>query len=152
MTVLRAICHWAGRQIDEKYVQVGIVRFGYQHLAVLGPESEWAAQASECAGEQGVFWPYHDRLYASQKGENQGAFGKDKLKSLAAELKLDATAFDQCLGSGKYAAQVAQETDAGQSLGIRGTPTFLVNGRPVRGALLLEQFEEVIEEARNSAK
>jgi protein-disulfide isomerase len=125
-----------------------VVRFGYQQFAVLGPESEWAAQASECAGEQQAFWPYHDKLYASQKGENQGAFGKDNLKSMAADLKLDTTAFSQCLDSGKYAGQVSQERSAAQSLGVRVTPTFLVNGRPVQGALPIEQFRQLIEQER----
>lgn len=125
-----------------------MVHFGFLQLAVLGPESEWAAQASECAGDQQAFWPYHDRLYASLKGENQGAFSKENLKSMAVELKLDATSFNQCLDSGKYAAQVERETDFGTSSGIRGTPTFLVNGRPVQGALPIDQFRQVIEEAR----
>jgi protein-disulfide isomerase len=140
------------RQVDEQYIKTGVVRFGYLQFAVLGPESEWAAQASECAGDQRAFWPYHDKLYTSQQGENQATFSKENLKSMAAALKLDVTAFNQCLDSSKYAAQVAQETDAGQSIGVRATPTFLVNGRTIQGALPLAQFEEVIEEARGSAK
>ena len=137
----------AERQIDEKYVQTGIVRFGYQQLAVLGPESEWAAQASECANEQGAFWPYHDKLYASQQAKNQGGFSKENLKALAAELKLDAARFNQCFDAGKYAGLVAQETDTGKAMGIRATPTFLVNGQVLQGALPYEQFVEVIDQA-----
>ncbi len=125
-----------------------MVRFGYLQFAVLGPESERAAQASECAADQGAFWPYHDKLYASQQGKNQGAFNKDNLKLMALELKLNATAFNQCLDSGKYAARVSQETDFGKSYGIRGTPFFLIKGRPVQGALPLEQFEDIIEAER----
>jgi protein-disulfide isomerase len=67
---------------------------------------------------------------------------------MAADLKLDTTAFNQCLDSGKYAGQVSQETSAAQSLGVRATPTFLVNGRPVQGALPIEQFRQLIEEER----
>jgi len=140
------------RQIDEKYVQSGIVRFGYQQFAVLGPESDRAAAASECADEQQAFWPYHNKLYASQKGENQGAFSRESLARMAAELGLDTTAFKECLDSGKYAKQVTQETYAAQSLGVRATPTFLINGRPVQGALPREQFEQLIEEARGTQR
>jgi protein-disulfide isomerase len=67
---------------------------------------------------------------------------------MAADLKLDTTAFNQCLDSGKYAGQVSQDTSAAQSLGVRATPTFLVNGRPVQGALPIEQFRQLIEEER----
>jgi protein-disulfide isomerase len=52
-------------QIEEKNVRTGKVRFVYRHLAILGPSSVQAAIASECAHEQGKFWPYHDRLFAS---------------------------------------------------------------------------------------
>jgi protein-disulfide isomerase len=128
-------------------VQTGKVRFGYQQLAVLGPESEWAAQASECANEQGAFWPYHDKLYASQQGKNQGAFSKEKLKAAAGELKLDTARFDRCFDAGKYARTVAAETDTGKAMGIRATPTFLVNGQVFQGALPFEEFEKVIDQA-----
>jgi len=62
------------RQIEEKHVKTGAVRFGFQHFPFLGDESQWAAEASECAHEQGKFWEYHDLLYARQNGENRGAF------------------------------------------------------------------------------
>ena len=51
-------------------------------MAFLGEESQWAAEASECAGDQGQFWQYHDKLFESQNGENQGAFNKDKLQGV----------------------------------------------------------------------
>ncbi len=58
--------------IEEAYIRPGKVRFGYLHFAFLGPESVWAAQASECAAEQEAFWAYHDLLFARQAGENRG--------------------------------------------------------------------------------
>jgi protein-disulfide isomerase len=129
-----------------------VVRFGYLQFAVLGQESQWAAEASECAREQQAFWPYHDKLYASQQGKNQGAFSKANLKSMAAELGLDASRFDQCLDAGKYAGLIAQETDAGKAMGVRATPTFLINGQVIQGALPFVQFQEVIDGARGQAR
>jgi protein-disulfide isomerase len=122
-----------------------MVRFGYQHMAFLGPESQWAAEASECAAEQEAFWVYHDRLYDRQSGGNQGAFNQDNLKRLAAELGLDGAAFNTCLDSGKYASLVRTETATVQSLGVTGTPAFLVNGRPLVGAQPFEVFQQIIE-------
>ena len=133
-------------------MKTGIVRLGFQHLAFLGPESKWAAEASECAGEQGRFWEYHDKLFTSQSGENQGAFSKDKLKKFAADLKLDTTRFSACVDSGKYSATVEDETAAVQSLGVTSTPAFLINGQPLVGALPFEQFRQIIESERNKKK
>jgi protein-disulfide isomerase len=118
---------------------------GYQHFAFLGPESQWAAEASECAAEQGAFWDYHDLLFERQSGENQGAFNKDKLKQFALDLGLDSGAFNTCLDSGKHAALVNSETAMLQSLGVRGTPAFLINGRPLVGAQPFEAFKQAIE-------
>lgn len=126
-------------------MEAGLVRFGYQHMAFLGPESQWAAEASECAAEQDAFWTYHDLLYDRQAGENGGAFNKDNLKQFAVDLGLDTGAFNTCLDSGKYSALVSTETATVQSLGVRGTPAFLVNGRPLVGAQPFEAFQQIIE-------
>lgn len=128
-------------------MQKGLVRFGYQHFAFLGKESEWAAEASECAAEQDAFWAYHDLLFERWGGENRGAFNKDNLKQFAAELGLDTSAFNACLDSGRYTSIVRAEKTAAQSLGVRGTPAFVINGRPVSGALPFEMFQQVIEAA-----
>jgi protein-disulfide isomerase len=130
----------AGRQIDEQYVEAGLVRFGYQHFAFLGPDSQMAAEASECAAEQGAFWEYHDLLFGGQAGVNT-----EGLSRFADELGLDVEAFDDCLSSGKYASLVRGETASAQSLGVTGTPSFLVNGRPLVGAQPFEVFEQIIE-------
>ncbi len=112
----------------------------------MGQESRWAGEASECAAEQDAFWEYHDYLFANHAGENQGAFSKDNLKQFAVDLGLDSVAFDECLDSGRYVQVVQSETSAGQQVGVRSTPTFLVNGQPVIGAQPFEVFEQVIEE------
>jgi protein-disulfide isomerase len=135
------------QQINEQYVKKGLVRYGYHHMAFLGPESQWAAEASECAGDQNAFWQYHDKLFASQAGENKGAFNKDKLKQFAVDLKLDTKAFDACLDSGKYTAQVTADNQAAQSLGVQSTPSFVVNGQPLRGAVPFTQFQQLIDAA-----
>ena len=122
-----------------------MVRIGYWHFAFLGQESQWAAEASECAADQEAFWEYHDYLFDNHGGENQGAFNKENLKRFADELGLDTAAFNECLDSGRYAQVVQSETTAGQQLGVQSTPTFLVNGQPVVGAQPFEVFEQVIE-------
>jgi protein-disulfide isomerase len=130
-------------RIEETYVKRGKVRFVYRHFAILGEHSVAAAQAAECATEQGKFWEYHDKLFASQ---GPLAFTKENLNRYAKELGLDAATFNQCLDSGKYAQKVEGETGAGKMLGLRGTPAFFINGRLLVGAHPFETFRSVIDE------
>lgn len=148
-------CPYCGRfyaqvepRIRQEYVDRGIVRLGYWHFAFLGAESQWAAEASECAAEQGAFWEYHDYLFEHQNGENKGAFSKDNLKQFAADLELDTVAFNECLDSGRYADLVQSFTQMGRQIGVQSTPTFVVNGVPVLGAQPFEAFQQVIESQR----
>ena len=145
-------CPFCGRffaqtepQINEQYIQSGKVRLGYFNFAFLGQESTWAAEAAECAADQNKFWEYHDKLYATQSGENQGAFNKGNLKRFARDLGLDTTAFNECLDSGKYTQLIQDESSMASSVGVRSTPTFLINGQPVVGAQPFEIFEQTID-------
>jgi len=136
------------RQIDQTYIQKGLVRFGFQPMIFLGDESGWAAEASECAADQDAFWNYHDLLFEQQAGENQGAFTKDHLKGFAADLRLDAARFNACLDTGKYAQLIRDQTVATQPLGVHSTPTFIVNGQRLLGAQPFEVFQRLIEAER----
>lgn len=131
----------------KQYVDTGKVRMVFKHFAFLGPESQTAAVASECAADQGKFWEYHDLLYNNQQGENQGAFEQPKLIALAGELGLDMATFEACLTEGKTLDRVQSDIAEGQQFGVRGTPAFFVNGRPLSGALPFDQFQQVIEQA-----
>lgn len=139
------------KQIIEQYVKTGKARFVYRDFAFLGPESEWAANGAECANEQGKFWQYHDYLYNHQQGENEGAFSKDKLKSFARAVGLNAQQFDSCFDGDKYLEAVRRDTEEGRGAGVSGTPATFVNGRLIQGAVPFAQFQEVIEEELRKA-
>ena len=132
-------------------MQKGLVRFGYQHLVYLGAASQRAAVASECAGEQNAFWEYEDQLYARQEQAGTAALEAQALSALASDLGLDVSRFGSCLQSGRYDEVIQKETNAAEVLGVLKTPTFLVNGRPVEGALPYDQFRQVIEDALEDA-
>jgi protein-disulfide isomerase len=121
--------------IEEEFVSAGEVRVEVRLVAILGEESELAAQAAECANDQGRFWDFHDVLYANQEGENRGAFARENLKRFAGALALDAVAFDSCLDSGKYASLVTEDTDEALQQGVDKTPTILVNDKEVTSTL-----------------
>jgi protein-disulfide isomerase len=133
------------RQIDEQYIAKGLVRFGYQHVIILGVESQLAAEASECAADQGAFWEYHDRLFEAQQVKNRGAYSKENLKRFAEEIGLDTESFNICLDSGTHTRIVQDESSLASRLGLRSTPSFLINGRPVFGAQPFDVFQQYIE-------
>lgn len=135
-------------RLTAAYVDTGKVRLIYRHYAILGADSEGAAEASACAGAQGQFWPYHDRLFAVQ---GRLAFTRKNLLQIAEELRLDLTDFTACLETGRFTPQVRAETRAAMALGLRGTPGFVINGRALVGALPFELFQSVIEEALATA-
>lgn len=140
----RAFATGAERQLRTAYVATGKVRFVFHHLAFIGPESTWAAEAAECAGEEGRFFDFHDKLFALQREENTGAFTKLNLQKIARDLGLS-TGFDVCLTGDRFAQRIRADTEAGQQKGVSATPTFFINGRKIEGSLSFEQLGTIID-------
>ncbi len=119
------------------YIAQGKVRFIYKQFAILGQESTWAAEASECAADQGKFQEYHDELFR-QAGiagsENVGAFTKDNLIQYARELKLDMGSFTSCIEGDLTLSRVNADYQEGQALQVSSTPTFFINKTRLVGA------------------
>ncbi|MBE0411298.1 MAG: thioredoxin domain-containing protein [Anaerolineales bacterium] len=135
--------------MDEVYVESGLVRHGFIHFAFLGQESQWAAEASECAADQDAFWEYYERIYDSQGGATRLSLNKDNLKQLAAEIGLDTQVFNECLDTDKHTTTVQNENQFARALGVSSTPSFVINGQPVIGAQPFEAFQQIIEAVKN---
>lgn len=110
-------------------------------LTQIHPEAFKAAEAGNCAREQGKFWELHDRLFA-----NQRALQPADLKVHATAVGLDAATFNACLDSAKYSARVEEHVASGTRLGVNATPTSFVNGRYVNGAQPYDEFARIIDE------
>jgi protein-disulfide isomerase len=121
----------------------GKVKLAYRDfpLQQIHPQAQMAAEASRCAGEQGKFWEYHDRLFAGPD-----KLDKPSLLEHARSLKLDEGMFEACLASGKYKAAVEKDVAEGNALGVSGTPAFFVNGIFLNGAQPTVAFEKIIDE------
>lgn len=118
------------------------IRFVYRHYPLPNhPNARPAAEASMCAAEQGKFWPYHDRLFATQSRLSDA-----DLKQDAVELGMDAAKFNGCVDSHKYKSVVDADTRDGEEAGVNGTPAFFVNGRLISGAQPYELFKKMIDE------
>ncbi len=119
------------------------VRFEYRHfpLEQIHPLARAASEAALCAGEQDRFWDYHRLVF-----EKTPELADEKLREYAAELGLDAEAFDTCLAENRYRKTVDEDLEAGRKAGVSGTPSFFVNGIPVTGPRNVDAFAEVIDD------
>tara|TARA_Y100000310_G_scaffold333613_1_gene411513 strand:+ start:225 stop:1298 length:1074 start_codon:yes stop_codon:yes gene_type:complete len=123
----------------KELAEQGKIKFVYRDFPLSNhPFAQKAAEASECAEEQGKFWEYHDMLF-----ENYSALDVDSLKQYAVDLELDADAFNECLDSGQMADEVAKDFADGSAYGVSGTPAFFVNGVLVSGAQSFSVFEQI---------
>jgi protein-disulfide isomerase len=141
-------------EVEREYIQKGLVQLEFCYFAITGGnappdenEATLAAEAAECANDQGRFWEYHYKLYAEQRGENRGAFAPERLKQFATELGLDRGEFDACLDSHKHISLVEELRDQAAAAGARGTPSFQINGKLVVGYQTFDKFRQHIEEA-----
>ena len=118
------------------------VRFVYRDFPLdeLHPGATLAAEAGECAADQGKFWEFHDAMYG-----RSGEFTQDNLIGLAEGADLNADTFQACLQSGKYTSEVQNDLTDGVKAGVVGTPTFFVNGVMIEGAIPYAIFKEVIQ-------
>lgn len=133
------------KALETKYA--GKLRIAFKDFPLgIHKEARKAAEAGQCASEQGKFWEMHDKMFA-----NQQKLQTDSLKSLAKEIGLDGSAFASCLDSGRTAARVAADVAQGTRHGVTGTPTFFINGRFLSGAQSIEKFSEIIDEELSRA-
>jgi protein-disulfide isomerase len=118
------------------------VRLAYMDFPLrdIHPRAQSAAEAARCAGEQSKFWAYHDLLYADQTKLDGPA-----LIASARALKLNETAFQSCLESGKFKSKIDADLAEGQKAGVSGTPGFFINGVFLSGSQPQAEFEKVID-------
>ncbi|MCX6038212.1 MAG: DsbA family protein [Chloroflexi bacterium] len=120
----------------------GQIRFVYRDLPLPGhPESLPAAEAANCAGEQGAYWKFHDALFSGQY-----ALGRAAYEQYAADLGLEPAAFTACLDDHRTQNEVRADAADATRLGLTGTPSFVINGRILIGALPFEDFKAIIDE------
>jgi len=136
------------KEVQANYQEVlkrydGKVRLVHKDLPLeqIHPQARQAAEAARCADDEGKFWEYHDKLYASSPKA-----GPEDLKSYAKDLGLKQDLFDKCLASGKYKETIQRDVNEGARLGLTGTPTFFINGRELSGAQSVEVISQIIDE------
>ncbi|HMU40778.1 MAG TPA: thioredoxin domain-containing protein [Pseudomonadota bacterium] len=105
-------------------------------------KAQKAAEAGQCAHDQGKFWEMHDWMF-----DNQSTLDEPALKDAARKLGLNGDKFDACLTTGAKATVVKNNMKEGGEAGVKGTPAFFVNGVFLSGALPFEKFKTEIDRA-----
>lgn len=140
-------CPYCQRWYEQVYQPLmdaypGKIRLVYRNLPLtqIHPQAMSAAEAALCAGDQNAYWDFHNQLF-----ENFDALGEDLYASLAADLGLDAAAFETCMSGRKHQAAIQSDMQFALELGVQSTPTFFINGLAVVGAQPLSVFQQVID-------
>lgn len=132
--------------LKKDYIDTGKVKFYFRHYAFLGPASTVAANAAECANEQGKFWGMHDYLFQHQPNESDTSmYTTDNMTSAAGQLGMNTSQFQNCLDGKKYDKNVTDDLNAGQKVGVQGTPSTFVNGVMIDGAQPYSVFKAAID-------
>ena len=136
-------------QIIENLIDTGKANLVFVDLAFLGRDSIPAAAATYCAEEQGKYWLYHDLLYYSQQGVDDGWANSERLKAFAFSLDLDMEMFNSCVDSGKFSKRVQFNTAEAGKQGATSTPTFFIinsegKQQKISGAQPFSVFKDVI--------
>jgi protein-disulfide isomerase len=134
------------KDLERVYIATGKVRFIFKNAIVYGDESLLAAQAAEAAAEQNKFWPYHDLLMQGKFSSKAEDITLAKLQTLAQIAGLNMDQFNSALSSGKFKDKVMQDDAEGRALGVKGTPTFFVNGNIGTGDIPFDAFQKYIEQ------
>ncbi len=114
--------------IIEKYVATGKVYYVSYAFPFLAPTSTTAAEAAFCAMDQGKYWEYKETLFLNSSGGIVDAFGNDHLFAYAEKLGLDVDQFKACFNGTEFEQRITADMAYGSSMGVTGTPSFLVNG------------------------
>ncbi len=118
------------------------IHFVYRHYPLANhPRARPAAEASQCAAEQGKFWQFYDKLFG-----DQSRLSDEDFKQHATQLGLETAQFNACVDSHKYGAEIDIDIQAANEAGVSGTPAFFINGRMLSGAQPFEAFKRIIDE------
>jgi len=133
-------------QLKKAYVETGKVKLVYRDFPLgFHQNAQPAAEATECADEQGAYWPMHDLLFKNQAEWVGDSLVKELFRRYSEELGLDVAKFSDCLDSGQYAEEVKKDYQDGVAYGVEGTPTFFINGYKLVGAQPFEVFKKILE-------
>jgi protein-disulfide isomerase len=140
-------------KLVDEYVKSGVLRIEWRDFVIYGQQSLDAAVAARAAGEQGLFWKYHDAIYAAAPERAHSALPRKRLREIAKSVGVpDMAKFERDMRSSTFLGLVNADTKEGASIGVTGTPSFVVNNTTIVGAQPIDVFRQAIESALAEAR
>lgn len=128
----------------ENYIETGKVEWKYvTFVSGMFSNGQAAALAAECVGEQGRFAPMRDLLYERQSEWKNQSNPTTSLEALAVAAGADAEEYRQCMADERPLPRIRSGFLTGARIGVRGTPTFVINGMPLVGAQPIEMWADI---------
>jgi protein-disulfide isomerase len=132
--------------IREQLIGTGKVRWRYRDFPLPSHRhSRLASHAAHCAAEQDKFWEMHDELFFNHSWAQRDRDPSRLFRDFAARIGLDVRAYDACMESGRYGGRIEASRQEGERMGVNGTPTFFINGRPYQGSRSSDGFKAAVE-------
>ena len=111
------------------------------------PQAAYAAEAAQCAGEQGKYWEMHNQLFAQpEQWDTTPQAARETFAAYADVLDLNNSDLLQCLDEGRYTANIEANLQEARRFGLTGTPSFIINGKLLVGAHPTETFVQVLDQ------
>jgi protein-disulfide isomerase len=137
--------------VRSRLIDSGLVRWRFHDrpLTSIHPKTLGAHEAAACAAEQGKFWGMEDQLYSHQGAWVAARSSEKNFADYASALGLNMDQYNQCMGSHKYLARIQASAQHADQLGITGTPTLFINGKPydIQRGLSYDSLKAAIEAA-----
>ena len=132
--------------IREQLIATGKVRWRFRDFPLPTHQySRYAALAAQCAGEQGKFWEMHDQMFTHHQWAQTGKNPRSLFRDMARGIGLDLDKYDACMDGQRYAGRIEASAREGEAAGVRGTPSFFVNGRPYTGRGNSDDFKTFVD-------
>ena len=136
--------------IEERFVATGQATFEYRDYAFLSEDSVSAAEAALCANDQGMFWEYHDYIFANADNPAVPGLTRPTFDLIAEQLGLDMSEFGACMDGHVHQDAITESRVQASAIGISGTPTILIDGEIVTGIETYDELIQMIEDAAAS--
>lgn len=141
------------RQVEKELVSTGVVRLAYINFPLsIHKNAMPAAEAAMCAGAQDKFWPYHDRLFATQARWSNVADPTSLFATYARELKLDTAAWATCMKDDAMLPMIRADHQRAKTAGVTSTPSFLVGDMLLPGLVDMDVIRMAVKEALGKPK
>jgi protein-disulfide isomerase len=127
------------------FIDTGKVKFVFADFAFMGQESKDAAEAANCAHEQGKFWEYHNQLFSFMAGEDHAPYTTTILKQFGNNIGLNSEKFESCLNDSRYDQIIANNLELGKKYGVIGTPTIFIGNQIVNGLITKTNLIRIVE-------